>query len=151
MTARNLTDKNPSYSRDVSGEKNPMYGIHRNGKDNPMYGRRKELSTQWRGGRKIRKDGYILVMAPDDHPIRNRSNDPSVYILEHRLIMEQHLGRYLDDAEIVHHLDGNPSNNAIENLQLYKNQSEHVLKAHPDFGYLNQKPTPDAEQLELLP
>ena len=35
---------------------------------------------------------------------------------EHRLIMEQHLGRKLDTNEHVHHIDGNKRNNNLENL-----------------------------------
>lgn len=130
-TARNLTDWNPSHHRDISGPNNPMYGKPGcKGARNGMYGKRREQVAAWRGGRKVRKDGYILVLAPDDHPIRQRSTDPSVYILEHRFIMEQHLGRYLEDAEIVHHIDGNPTNNDIENLCLYKNQSDHIHLGH---------------------
>ena len=56
ITARNLTDANPSYSRDVSGEKNPMYGKGFKGADNPMYGKRGEECPNWKGGRKVRKD-----------------------------------------------------------------------------------------------
>jgi hypothetical protein len=36
----------------------------------------------------------------------------------HRWIMEQHLGRKLEPHEQVHHKDGNPLNNAIENLEV---------------------------------
>lgn len=42
----------------------------------------------------------------------------STYKGIHRLIMEAHLGRELDVNEIVHHIDGNPSNNEISNLEL---------------------------------
>lgn len=37
---------------------------------------------------------------------------------EHRVIVERHIGRRLDPWEVVHHKDGNPLNNAIENLQI---------------------------------
>ena len=37
---------------------------------------------------------------------------------EHRVLMERHLGRKLEPWELVHHKDGNPQNNAIENLEL---------------------------------
>lgn len=131
-TALNLTDANPSYHRDLSGENNPMYGTRFNGTDNPMYGRRRALSPRWKGGRKVRKDGYILVVAPDDHPYPCDQHPASglKYILEHRYVMEQHLGRYLLPTEVVHHIDENPSNNDIDNLRLFDSQAEHVRIGH---------------------
>src|SRR5262245_32010353 len=126
-TALNLTDANPAFARDVTGDKNPMYGTKRSGEANPMFGKRKHLAPRWKGGRKIRKDGYVLVVAPDDHPYPSDVHPNGLkYVLEHRLVMERHLGRYLLPEEVVHHLDENPSNNAIENLELLPNQSAHA-------------------------
>lgn len=129
-TARNLTDANPSFHRDISGKNNPSYGKGLNGPDNPMYGKRREKSTNWKGGRKVRADGYVLVVAPDDHPNPSDISHTTKYILEHRLVMEKHIGRYLNPGEVVHHIDGNPSNNDIENLELFASQSEHISQRH---------------------
>lgn len=49
------------------------------------------------------------------------------YILEHRLIMENYLGRKLTKNEVVHHINGNQRDNRIENLLIFKNRSEHSL------------------------
>jgi hypothetical protein len=45
---------------------------------------------------------------------------------EHRVIMEQILGRPLLKGEVVHHKDGNTQNNAPENLELLSSQGEHA-------------------------
>ena len=65
--------------------------------------------------------GYILVRAPKDHP--HARNDGSIY--EHRLVMEKHLGRYLEPGEVVHHINGVREDNKISNLQLRRSRKEH--------------------------
>lgn len=100
-----------------------MLGRHRNEatKKKISETRRTRHNNNWKGGRYKDKYGYIQVLVFGHPSIVGR------YIREHRLIMEKHLGRYLTPLEIVHHKDGNKQNNKIENLQLFKNNSEHSL------------------------
>jgi len=59
-------------------------------------------------------NGYVWVYLPD-HP-NAMSNG---YIYEHRLVMEQYLGRFLRNNEQVQHKDGVQDNNNIGNLELW--------------------------------
>ena len=67
-------------------------------------------NPSWQGGRVKTDEGYIRIYMPE-HP-----NSSKQYVLEHRLVMEQKLGRYLTKDELVHHLNGNKSDNHEENL-----------------------------------
>ena len=75
----------------------------------------------WKGGRRIDPAGYVLIYAPD-HPRANKGS-----MLEHRLVMEAHVGRYLVRSESVHHLNGIKTDNRIENLVLITNSQHRQL------------------------
>lgn len=76
---------------------------------------RMDRNPNWKGG--IFKNGkYIGERLQNNHPrIKMASNNN---ILQHRLIMAEHLGRDLEPWEIVHHKNGNKHDNRIENLEL---------------------------------
>jgi hypothetical protein len=79
------------------------------------------LNGSWSGGRTIDKDGYVLVHAPG--MTESRKNG---YMLEHRLVMTQLLGRPLLPTEVVHHKDGNKQNNHPVNLEIYGCNADHL-------------------------
>lgn len=84
--------------------------------------RRQRKKTRWIG-----REGYVLVQAPADHPHARQDGT----ILEHRLVMERVLGRFLQEWEIVHHKNGNRSDNSWENLELLDGRAKNGSEAHP--------------------
>ena len=56
------------------------------------------------------KRGYRWLYVSENGRRRSRR--------EHRVIVERHIGRRLEPWEVVHHKDGNPSNNQISNLEV---------------------------------
>lgn len=83
---------------------------------------RRRVSGDWW----ITTDGYVTVYQPD-HP--NARHDGSV--LQHRLVVEKILGRYLSENEIVHHINGIKHDNAEDNLELFKSSSLHSTHHAP--------------------
>ena len=59
-------------------------------------------------------------------------------VLEHRYVMERHLGRKLKRKERIHHIDGDKLNNNISNLILCSSQAEHIHKYHPESWKLRK-------------
>lgn len=81
-----------------------------------LIGKLGKESRPWKGGRSLR-NGYVGIY--------DRSYIS--YLLEHRLIMEKYLGRKLKKEEVVHHIDGNKTNNDINNLKLFPTNTDHLI------------------------
>lgn len=69
----------------------------------------------WNGGRISTAGGYVKVKTPG-HP----KADAGGYVLEHRRVMEQQIGRQLLPHERVHHKNGKRDDNAPSNLELWR-------------------------------
>lgn len=94
-----------------------------------------EKHPMWKGGRVSSGHGYMLIHNPA-YPRADKRN----YVYEHILVMEASLGRAILITEIVHHIDGDGTNNKIGNLMLFETKAMHNsfhkrLKAFQKTGH----------------
>ncbi len=92
--------------------------------------------NQCRKGRMVGGVKYEYIKRPE-HPFATKNG----YVLEHRLVMEKHIGRYLHPDEKVHHINCDPLDNRIENLVTI-DQRSHVrnhISPEVKWGFLENK------------
>jgi hypothetical protein len=102
-------------------------------KNSSMRGRKRELHPAWKGGRVKHSCGYILILQPD-HPRANSRG----YVGEQIIIMEKYIGRFLMKGELVHHINGDRTNNDIRNLRLFCSNEEH-MQYHNNYRRRDEK------------
>lgn len=68
-------------------------------------------NPSWKGGRAKIGGGYMGILI-HSHPLANNKG----YVPEHRLVLEDKLGRPLKLNEVAHHLNGVKTDNRPENL-----------------------------------
>lgn len=78
--------------------------------------------SRWKGGRTTSGHGYILINR-HGHIKANGSGQ----VLEHILVAEKVLGTSLPQGCVVHHLDGDGTNNRNDNLVICQDNNYHKL------------------------
>lgn len=68
----------------------------------------------WQSYSNIVHRGYVTMYDPS-HPNASKKG----IVMEHRIVMEKMIGRYLERYENVHHKNGDRSDNRPENLELW--------------------------------
>mgnify|MGYP006921464089 CR=1 FL=1 len=91
------------------------------GKNNP---KKFKNGHKWVGKLRVEKrksNKYIEIYSPH-HPYKNIRNA----VLEHRLVVEKFIGRFLLPNEVVHHKNGNKKDNRIKNLEVFLSNTNHI-------------------------
>ena len=84
----------------------------------------KTFPERWHREKLLHQGKYWLIFKPD-HPY----SDQKGYVREHRLVLEEFLGRYLSKDELVHHKNGIKTDNRIGNLEVMT-RSQHIKMHH---------------------
>ncbi len=89
------------------------------GNKNPMFGKKGYLHPRCKA--RVICNGYVHILMPE-HPNCEKKG----YVSEHRFVVEKLIGRFLKKTEPVHHINNKKQDNRIENLMLFKTNSEHI-------------------------
>lgn len=102
----------------------------------------KERFEDGKVGRHIKRHGYVWLSIP----ALLSPTGKKIEMLEHRWVMEKHLGRRLLPEETVHHINGDRAFNKIENLELFSSRhgpgqrvvdkvrfAIEILRLYPEF------------------
>ena len=81
----------------------------------------RENNPSWKGGKSITNGRPLTLLR--GHPRARHEG----YVLDHILIVEKALGRYLPNDAVVHHVNGVVNDNTNTNLVLCENNTYHKL------------------------
>jgi hypothetical protein len=105
---------------------------------------RRKISEQKLGNKnpryvsgKMTVQGYVLIKNRN-HPNANGSG----YVLEHRLVMSNFIGRPLRKDEVVHHKNKDRSDNRLENLEVLtraEHSAHHSRSTNKNWVYLKER------------
>jgi hypothetical protein len=93
------------------------------------------LMILWKKWKTIKKGDYLYAKIPE-HPNATKNG----YVLEHRVVLENKLGRLLERHEEAHHIDENRHNNHPDNIELKltgEHQRFHKLK-YPEGHFVKE-------------
>jgi len=85
-----------------------------------------DANHQFETGRRINLNGYAMVSAPGHPHAKAYGKKRTGWVFEHRLVLEQKLGRHLSPSERVDHIDGLTLHNAPDNLRLFASNADHL-------------------------
>ena len=87
-----------------------------------------EKHPNWKGGRQRRGDGYIRIAVGGGKRV-----------MEARLVMEKELGRKLTSNEHIRHIDGDASNSAVSNLEIWKKERKKTDRTRSEISRANNR------------